>query len=172
MSISRDPIVEGPQRTVAEQTAYRQLKMLGIGTFNAYKSAAQDNIASATWTKVTFDTEEYDVSDWYANDKYTPDQRGFYRLTACVNITPAVADKYVILSCYKNGSRYQDFGMVQTPATDAVTVSGSVIVKADGDDYFEVYIYHNFGVDTSDLPAPTTQEIQFFQGELISQQGS
>lgn len=172
--ISRPPIGKGNQRTIADQTAYRLMTATGLGTFSAHKNTNQLNIPSGVATLVTFDDAEYNPSNWYdtATSRFTPKQHGFYRMGAQVMMDSGVAQKHVSLTLYKNGAAYVHLDHVQTSATDDPMVQGSVVVKADGNDYFEVYIEHNFGVDTKDIIAPAGEETNFFQGEFIAYQGS
>lgn len=173
MSIARNPIVGQPQRTIAEQTAFRQLKQLGLGTFSAHKNADQTGIT--TGTKITFDDAEYNPSDWYSTStsRFTPKQKGYYRMNAQIFVDSGVANKHISLILYKNGAKYKVFDHRQMSNTDDVVTAGGGIVKADGDDYFEIYVDHDAAPATLDITAPAaTEESNYFEGELIAPHGS
>lgn len=174
MSIARDPIVGGPQRTVAEQTAYRQLKRLGIGTFSAHKNVDQLNIPNGP-TLITFNDAEYNPSNWYsiATSRYTPKQRGYYRFNCQIFLDAGIATKHVSLILYKNGSSYKILDHRQMARTDDFLIAGTGIAKSDGDDYWDIYMEHDGAPTTLDITAPvSTEESNFFEGELISEYGS
>lgn len=138
-----------------------------IGSFSAYKSVQQNDIPDATWTKVTFDTKDWDVNGWYdtSNSKYTPKNAGYYRLTGSVCISDTVADSIFCVQLYKNSLSEKHLGWIQTSHASCILSQGSALVYANGStDYFEIVIYHNFGVSTSDILA---QKYTFFQGEFI-----
>jgi len=107
VSIAKQVLSQNPQQALHSQTAYRQGKAFGVGSFAAYKGVAQENIPSEAITAVTFDTEEFDVSNWYdtSTSLYTPKQKGFYRISCQVAIYPSVADKRVCWSCTRTVGR-------------------------------------------------------------------
>lgn len=112
-----------------------------LGAFHGYLSGAQAAIAQNAWVKIPFDTEEFDVSGWFdsttANKgRYTP-AAGFYRLSANASFTTLTAGAYTVLSIWKNGGEFVrgTFGENQ-----GAVVTG--LVKANGTDYFEIYVYN------------------------------
>lgn len=128
------------------------------GAFAAVRSAGQLNIATVTFTKVECDAEEFDVSGWYdptTNFRYTPQLAGYYAFTGAVQINPGVNGARVVAILYKNGTRYRDFGQFYGTGTAAIRASGPVApVFANGTtDYFELWVWHDFGVGTSDIQA-------------------
>lgn len=154
--------------SAADKAKLEGLSAQAIGAFSAYKSVDQPDILNVTYTKVTFDTEEWDVSGYYdsAASRYTPTKAGLYRFNACVTISPSVDQKLFSALLYKNGALHKYVVQLHTSGTNALIASGMVDAEANGSsDYFEVYVRHNFGVDTSDLLA--SQSFCFFQGHYL-----
>lgn len=139
-----------------------------VGAFSAYLSADQLNITTATNTKIQYNTEDYDVSGWYdptTNFRYTPLQAGYYRFNASAIFTPGVSGARVMLLLFKNGAEWSRLAMQHTASTQGITVAGGATAFANGTtDYFEIFLWHNFGVNTSDI---TGDPVGKFQGEFI-----
>jgi len=105
-------------------------------SFLARKSANQAAIAGLT--KITFNTEEFDIGSYYdtSNNRWTP-PAGTCQIMVCLHFSSIASppDGYILL--YKNGAlhRSSNFG----------THVFTVIDQCNGTDYYEVY------ADASDL---------------------
>lgn len=107
--------------------------------FKAHKTSDQ-SISSSTWTKVTFDTEDFDTNNNFASSTFTPTVEGYYQINTQVRFEGTNHDNRVI-AVYKNGSfdtiLHADRGSVSSAN---VTLDGSTIVYCNGStDYLEVY---------------------------------
>ena len=147
-----------------------------VGQFNAngYKAAdkkifsyhadGSQTISSATTTKITFQTQEYDTTggEFTNNQTFTPTVAGYYLITA--QIQPQSAYTGGSISIFKNGSSYKIGGFSLN-----VTLGGQVvsaIVYANGTtDYFE--IYGRF--ETGQIVHFGSTGFSYFQAHLISQ---
>lgn len=138
-------------------------------SFSAKIVATAATIASGSFTKVPFDSQEWDTySDAFnpSNGRFTP-PAGKHRVTACVSFEENFADnKQCIVRLYKNGAHYRQ---LQTFPTNNANMNetgqpGSALVDADGDDYFEVYVFQNQGtaMTLADNPA-----LCYFQGNAL-----
>lgn len=115
----------------------------GANSFAAHKNGvAQAAILSATFTKLTFGTERYDLGGIYdtATSRCTP-QAGPVRLTgrALVNANIVAGSELSIL-IYKNGAALG----VNTFIPSSVAAQSIAITledEANGTDYYEVYVY-------------------------------
>lgn len=110
--------------------------------FSAYKGSDQTGIATATATKVTFTTEEFDVGGYYdaANSKFTP-PAGKYLIGARYHFTAGTADQgYIRVYLYKNGTLFKSLNQ-QLPASGSLGIEANWLVDANGTDYFEIYAY-------------------------------
>lgn len=137
-------------------------------SFSAHKNGTdQTTISSATWTKLTFTTEDWDEGSHYdaANSKFIPTVPGKYRLSAAVAVSAGLVDgQQTYLAIYKNGSVHRNTTLVPGAAA---THSGllTVIVDANGSsDYFEVYINVS-GAGDKTVSGGTNNS--YFQGERI-----
>ncbi len=133
-------------------------------SFSVHKNGInQTAITNATWIKITWSAEEWDTNSNFASDRFTPTVAGKYALKAQVQwVGPGGAAAICTISIYKNGTPHRiatslDNNLVINPSTDI-----SCDVDANGTtDYFEVYVYHNFGSDRT-ITGPATDT--FFQG--------
>jgi hypothetical protein len=109
--------------------------------FSAYKSANQTGISNSTWTKVTFDTEEFDTNNNFASSTFTPTVAGYYQInTSVMSNATTVNPTFVAVNIYKNGASIKNVGVTG----NSVYVSGmnSIVVYLNGStDYIEVYTY-------------------------------
>ena len=117
-----------------------------LPAFEAYKPSNQD-ISDATYTKVSFATQLFDITNVYDADVYsrfTPGITGKYNIYAQIMFeTPGGHEvDLAILAIYKNGSRIkyakQDLA---NDATITTTITCSTVVDSDTNDYFEVFAY-------------------------------
>ena len=119
---------------------------LNTPAFEAYKPSSQD-INDATYTKISFATQLFDITNVYDADVYsrfTPGGTGKYFLHAQImfETTGGHEVDLAILAIHKNGSRIkyakQDLANDTTLVT---TITCSTVVDSDTNDYFEVYAY-------------------------------
>ena len=112
------------------------------------KLAADQDISTATWTKILFATETIDSDAKFASNKFTPTVAGTYVLTLQVTIDDLDDQKNLFLAIYKNGSAISggDSGTrVRASGTEKTTSWSHIIDTADSDDYYEGYVYHDIG---------------------------
>ena len=110
--------------------------------FSAWKSSSQSYSAS-TWTKVTFDTEEYDTANCFASSTFTPNVAGYYLCTARIQIVAdGTAMQEIRSAFYKNGTIFKQGSYIYIPATTVRQmgmVMSAVIYCNGSSDYVEVY---------------------------------
>jgi hypothetical protein len=110
--------------------------------FSAWKSSSQSYSAS-TWTKVTFDTEEYDTANCFASSTFTPNVAGYYICTARIQIVAdGTAMQEIRSAFYKNGTIFKQGNYIYIPATTVRQmgmVMSAVIYCNGSTDYVEVY---------------------------------
>ena len=112
--------------------------------FSVYSSVSQTGISSSTWTKMTFNTEEYDTDGCFASSTFTPNVAGYYSLNTNV-LSDTLMTGRILLNIYKNGAGFKQIaGLYASSAR--LSPSGSVLVYANGTtDYFEVWAYSDAG---------------------------
>lgn len=119
--------------------------MIDGPAFSAYQSSSQ-SITSSTFTKVNFQTEDFDTASAFNNTGSTvgstpayaflPTVAGYYQVIASVG--PATSTTATLTAIYKNGSQ------VKSSITTAVNSSAAVtaLIYLNGTtDYVESYAY-------------------------------
>jgi len=106
--------------------------------FIAYKNTNQ-SISSSTFTKVTFQAEEYDTNNNFASSTFTPTVAGYYLIGAGFNAGAGGAPSRSIIDIYKNGNQVR---RVFDTSTRCDNACGSTLIYMNGStDYLEVYAY-------------------------------
>lgn len=109
--------------------------------FSVYKSSAQ-TLSGATWTKLTFDTEEFDTNNNFASSRFTPTVAGYYQINGQ---SSNGLNTQTVAAVYKNGSVYKA-GVNFSNGYGSVV---STIVYLNGStDYVELYGYFAGGGNT------------------------
>ena len=118
----------------------------GVCAFSAYLNS--DQAITSGYTKVTMDTEDFDITGVYdnaTNYRFTPTTAGKYNVSAVVagdNNSASPGELRVVL--YKNGSAYCTSGNSSGTGNDQSDGSLSIIVDMNGSaDYLEVYSWSN-----------------------------
>jgi hypothetical protein len=122
--------------------------------FSAYKSTTQ-SLSSATFTKITFDTEEFDTNSNFASSRFTPTVAGYYQITGALNNSTGTQ---TVTSIYKNGSAFK-----QGVNGSLYSSNQSALIYLNGStDYVELYGYFGTGTSTG-----SGAEQTYFQGVLV-----
>lgn len=130
-------------RRISPVTPYSKVRK----EFHVYRSSTQA-ITTGTFTKVQLDTEVFDPDSLYdnaSNYRYAPAAAGKYLIYGHVRMAGPDDGKRLIAALYKNGAEHIIFGAITAGATSAHSVGGAVVVEDDGNDYFELWVYHTHG---------------------------
>lgn len=113
-------------------------------SFQALKQEDQTSIASATYTKVTFPLELWDVNSKYdpSLSRYTPGS-GVHRISASIQLSGITADTVQLAMIYKNGTEWARSQVRPTGSTVSINVSR--LDWCNDLDYYEVYVYLTTG---------------------------
>ncbi len=123
--------------------------------FSVYKSTGQA-LSSATWTKLTFDIEEFDTNSNFASSRFTPTVAGYYQFNGQVSNG---ANTQTISSIYKNGSIYK----AGVNFSNGYAGNVSSIVYLNGTtDYVELYGYFGSGTTSG-----SGIESTYFNGIMV-----
>jgi len=129
--------------------------------FSAYQSSAQAALTSTTWTKIVFQTEEFDTNsnfDNVTNYRFTPTVAGYYQVNAAFTIGSAATT--LAVSIYKNGSAFKNG--TQTNTSGSVCPVSALIYMNGSTDYIEFYAL----VVTSQSPAANAAST-YFQAAMV-----
>ena len=111
--------------------------------FSAYMSADQTTTAN-TWTKVTFNTEEYDTASYFdatTNYRFTPLIAGYYQINCMLSAQSGGANTNDI-GLYKNGSLFK-FQRILGASNFIELVINYVMYFNGTTDYAEMYFRSN-----------------------------
>jgi hypothetical protein len=99
-------------------------------------------VTSATFTKVTLGTENFDTNNNFASSRFTPTVAGYYQLNASLYPVSTNNALYIWALIYKNGTAY-GYGTSAGPATgqDGVSVASTLVYMNGSTDYVELYCY-------------------------------
>jgi hypothetical protein len=125
--------------------------------FSAYNSAGQ-TVPNDTFTKIIFDTENFDTNNNFASSRFTPTVAGYYVFTntlAIGNFTNTGTNEFEQV-LFKNGSsagssciaygQNSIFSLAQGAGHNIYFNNTFGPVYANGStDYFEIYLGHNTG---------------------------
>ena len=134
--------------------------------FSAYANATI-SMTNSTWTKVTFQVEEFDTnsnSDSATNYRFTPTVAGYYQISGGTTFQPVGAGN-CFLAVYKNGSVFKYFGVLSHAAINYTQMYGSCLIYFNGStDYVELYALQNSG---GTLVNSASQSETYFQGIFV-----
>jgi len=139
------------------------------GNMPAFAATATtgQSVSSGTFTKVTFNSEEFDTNNNFASNTFTPTVAGYYQINCTTVCYAATTITRAIGAIYKNGSSFQRISDIQTGAGNFIMGSGSVIIYMNGStDYVDVYVWIN-GTGSLQVSTGTTGESSRFSASLI-----
>lgn len=132
--------------------------LAGGPAFSAYQSSAQA-ISALTWTKVQFQTKEFDTAtafDNTTNYRFQPTVAGYYQVNGVVNGSAAAQ---MAASVYKNGAIFKTGNNLAASASSACV---SALIYLNGTtDYVELWFYTGTAQNLSALANNT-----YFQASL------
>jgi hypothetical protein len=164
-TIGRLAVGTNDQVLVADSSAATGLKWAtqttsSFPTFSAGASSST-SLPSMTFTKILFDTEDWDTNSNFASSRFTPTVAGYYSLTTSV-VTNLPNNSEMELLIYKNGSLWKRVLSSGGTNLNSLALCGTAITYLNGSsDYAEVYMYYGAGA-TGGLYAATNRV--FFQG--------
>ena len=116
--------------------------------FDVAKSSSQ-SLSNATVTKITWDTENYDIGGNFANNKFTAPITGKYHMSTVLTYSTMVAGAGIGLIWYKNGSVFRNGHHQSTEINITFTLQSSVVFDLSASDYVEVYAFQGSGSSES-----------------------
>jgi hypothetical protein len=128
--------------------------------FSAYRTGTQA-ITALTWTKIQFNTEEFDTNNNYdptTNYRFTPTVAGYYQVTVCVEAASSQANAYSAI--YKNGSIA--FRNSTALGAGTGTLVTALVFMNGTTDYVEGYVNY-----ASSINASGSSVVTYFQGVLV-----
>lgn len=109
----------------------------------SYYAGSATSLSGGGFTKVLFDTKEFDTNNNFASSKFTPTVAGYYQINGGVSVG---TNAQVVCSIYKNGSEYKRGSNISTNTQG--TVVGSVVYFNGSTDYVEIYCFSSVTQNT------------------------
>jgi heat shock protein HslJ len=138
-------------------------KITAAPAFSAFRSSSQQTVSNSTWTKIQFNSEEFDTASCYDNTtnyRFTPNVSGYYQCNWMIQFDNSVST-LMLTSLYKNGT---SFKRGEAITGGSYSAGGSALVYMNGTtDYIEAYIYQASGGNRATDGGAST----FFQAHLI-----
>jgi hypothetical protein len=106
--------------------------------FNVSRASGNQTVSSNTWTKASFDTENFDTDNNFASSTFTPTVAGYYQFNLQGTAVSNPTEAYVYLR--KNGGSIAGATFLGT-ANQWTGISASVQYANGTTDYFEMYIF-------------------------------
>lgn len=107
--------------------------------FSVYSSSYASASAN-TWTKITWNTEDFDTNSNFASSTFTPTVAGYYQVNASIEFVAIGVAGNIQMAFYKTGSRFIDGPRLQIPAGTNFQTSMSALIYCNGStDTIEVY---------------------------------
>jgi len=131
------------------------------GNMPAFSASAATGTAlsAGTFTKITYDTEEFDTNSNFASSRFTPTVAGYYQVNASVYFNVATSAER-LAAIYKNGTVYKWGADLNTVVSSACV---SCLVYLNGStDYIEVYAYSAGALTTG-----TGSNVAYFQASMV-----
>jgi len=105
-------------------------------------------LANASWTKITFDSEQWDTDSAFASNKFTvpAGEGGKYFFITNMGLSQIDDAKMFVIKFYKNGSEdAYSYIKMQGSHTGSINNTTSAILDLSATDYVEAYAYQNCG---------------------------
>ena len=134
--------------TIATISSTGLQQNVGAPAFSAYQTSAT-SLTGGAWTKITFNTEQFDTNNNFASSTFTPTVAGYYQVNAQIQYDIAsVANANIRI--YKNGSALiqGNYLSLSSQAYPCVVVSGLIYCNGTTD---TIEIYGNIGTTCNTL---------------------
>ena len=112
--------------------------------FDVGKNAGQA-LSSGSITKVTWQTEAYDIGNNFASDKFTAPIAGKYFMSVYLTFQTMGAGAGIGLIWYKNGSVFRQAHHQSTEINISFGMHNATVFDLAADDYIEVYAFQGSG---------------------------
>lgn len=137
--------------------------------FSAFQAVSQ-TINSSAYTKLTFDTEEFDTNSNFSTalSRFQPTVAGYYQVNAQVAFN-ALTSTTNIIGLFKNGSEYKRGNRLQAVGSNTYLVLSSLVYMNGNTDYLEVFTFQNSGIAVSlEISGALIANVNtYFNGSLV-----
>lgn len=128
--------------------------------FSAYSSAGQ-TLSASTFTKLQFNTEEFDTANCYdnaTNYRFTPNVAGYYQASG--GFGGGASQCTTIVAIYKNGSNIKT--LANSPSVNPASYGSALVYLNGTTDYIELY-----GLLTTGQVTGSGANSMYFQAVMV-----
>jgi hypothetical protein len=129
----------------------------GTPAFSAYPSGNQ-SISNNTYTKILFQTEEFDTNNNFSSSTFTPTVAGYYQVN--LSIYPNTSVTLVESSIYKNGTVAKRSFFT---GANGMAITSALIYMNGTTDYLDGYAF----ISGTTPVVASTQSLTYFQASLV-----
>ena len=132
--------------------------------FSAYQSGAAQSIPNAVYTKIQFNTKEFDITNAYdaaTNFRFQPLVAGYYQVNAEVLVSTLASP--LVVSIYKNSAEFKRG--IQVNSVNGGVVS-SIVFMNGTTDYLEIFAYQASGAANA-LSSGSGVVFNYFNAAMI-----
>jgi hypothetical protein len=104
-----------------------------------YYASSGTSISAGTYTKILFQTQEFDTASAVSSSRFTPTVAGYYQINAAVGLAGSTAASYGTANIYKNGSLFKQGTNYASTASSPAAVINSIVYLNGSTDYVEIY---------------------------------
>lgn len=130
--------------------------------FGAYANAST-SLPSATYTKIGYDTEEFDTNNNFASSTFTPTVAGYYQINGGFATTSGVG--LMLATIYKNGSILRVGNQVAASSLGIQSCVNSIVYLNGTTDYVEIYGFQSSGTTVSTVGS--VGSYNYFNGAMV-----
>ena len=135
--------------------------------FSAYADATTQTFVTSTYTKVLFQTEEFDTNSCFASSRFTPTVAGYYQVNAQALFAFGASTGTSLVSVYKNGAVFKEGSRTFISSASSGANVISILIYLNGStDYAEIYAQQASGVNQN-LTGGNNKELNYFQAAMI-----
>ena len=138
------PAVSGSNTVTIPAVTGTVMVSSNMPAFSASPVSSGTNCSNATWTKITYDTENFDTNNNFASSRFTPTVAGYYQVSGNLRWANSIIATVIYMAIYKNGSAYCTVG-ASSSSTPLALCPSSLIYMNGSTDYLEFYAYQNSG---------------------------
>lgn len=132
------------------------------GAAFGYYASTGTSISAGTYTKILFQTQEFDTASSVSSSRFTPTVAGYYQINAMVGLSGSTNAAYGTANIYKNGSILKQGTNYASTSSSAAAVVNSIVYLNGSTDYVEIYAICPGSITTS-----TGQANSWWNGALI-----
>ena len=130
--------------------------------FSAFANSGT-TISNAAFTKVLFDTENFDTNNNFASSRFTPTIAGYYQINSGVSQAGTLVANNNVIGIHKNGTWVASGSTAGASSNNGYWVVSGLIYLNGSTDYVEIFVYQNSGGTITTNTGPQT----VFSGCLV-----